>query len=351
MIHFEFPEQLISPRPRILLIKLRSIGDVIYNTAVYSAIKAKWPDSHLTVVVEAPSDELVESHPAVDTVLCFRKKPFREQIKFYWGLLKSQWDIAIDMHEGPRGAFMTRWSGARFRVGHKLAKRSFMYNVRLGLEEFQPKYPIDYQVALIRKMGGRFDGEPAPAIYLPDSAEKYARELLVDHGIAWDEPFCIVHPGTKRVYDQWQYEKFASLIASLQADFKLKVVLTTGPGQEHQVQKVMQYASPKTYVYFQTSLKILAALSRQARFAVCHNGGFMHLVAAMGTPVVAFFGPVSPNVWKPQGSGHAIMYSGLECSPCNKQTRKPECYQGDAECKRLITVEEVLEKVEAILKR
>ena len=66
----------IPQKAKILLIKLRSIGDVVYNTAVYSPLKRRFPDAHLTVVVERPSYDLVCDHPDADDVLCFKKGSF-----------------------------------------------------------------------------------------------------------------------------------------------------------------------------------------------------------------------------------------------------------------------------------
>jgi len=76
----------------------------------------------------------------------------------------------------------------------------------------------------------------------------------------------------------------------------------------------------------------------------------MHIASALGAPVVALFGVVNPWIWKPLGQRDIIIYKHLECSPCNHNTRKKECYEGDAECKRLIEVEDVLAGVERILR-
>ena len=74
------------------------------------------------------------------------------------------------------------------------------------------------------------------------------------------------------------------------------------------------------------------------------------MASVLGTPVVALFGVVNPRVWKPLGQQDVIIYKNLECSPCNHKSRKKECYEGDAECKRLIEVEDVLVEAERILR-
>ena len=75
----------------------------------------------------------------------------------------------------------------------------------------------------------------------------------------------------------------------------------------------------------------------------------MHLASVLGTPVIALFGVVHPSTWKPLGERDQVIYKNIECSPCYKHTRKQECYKGDAECKRVIEIEDVLEAIEKIL--
>ena len=112
------------------MIKLRSIGDVVYNTAVYAPLKKCFPDSRLTVLVERPSYDLVCDHPDVDEVLCFEKGLFWSQVQFYGRLIFAGYDVAIDMHEGTRGAVMCFLTRALLRIGNKFAKRSFLYNTK-----------------------------------------------------------------------------------------------------------------------------------------------------------------------------------------------------------------------------
>ncbi|HAX45548.1 MAG TPA: hypothetical protein DCX78_01805 [Nitrospina sp.] len=338
----------IPPRAKILLIKLRSIGDVVYNTAVYAPLKKTFPDSHLTVLVEKPSYGLVCDHPDVDEVLCFEKGSLWKQAQFYSRLILEGYDVAIDMHEGTRGSVMCFLTRAPMRMGNKFAKRSFLYSTKIDFSDLEPKFPVDYQVALIKKIGVSFD-QVTPSVHIPDHARQKAVGFLAEHGIKNGEEYCVIHSGTKKVYDQWQYEKFARLVENIPDKYGLKVVLTCGPGEEWQAESVIKLVRGRQIKYLQTGLQELGAITQGAKFAICHNGGYMHMASALGTPVVALFGVVNPRVWKPLGPRDMVIYKNIECSPCNKQTRKSECYEGDAECKRVIAEEDVLEAVERIL--
>jgi lipopolysaccharide heptosyltransferase II len=338
----------IPPKAKILLIKLRSIGDVVYNTSVYSPLKKHFPEAHLTVLVERPSYDLVSDHPDVDEVLCFEKGSVLNQIKFYLRLMLVKYDVAIDMHEGTRGAVMCYLTRAPLRIGNKSAKRSFFYNNKIDFSDLKPKFPIDYQVALIKKMGVPFDCL-SPAIHISSLAKLRANALLAQNGIKEDDKYCVIHPGTKKIYDQWQYDKFACLVETIPKDYGIKVVLTCGPDEVSQVQNIIKISQGSQPAYIQTGLQELGAVTYGAKFVLCHNGGYMHLASALGTPVIALFGVVSPNIWKPLGERDQVIYKNIECSPCYKHTRKQECYKGDAECKRVIEVEDVFDAIAKIL--
>ena len=158
----------------------------------------------------------------------------------------------------------------------------------------------------------------------------------------------MIHPGTKKVYDQWQYEKFSRLAEIIPKKYGVKVVLTCGPDEKTQVERVTKLVHSSEVVCIQTGLQELSAITQGASFVVCHNGGYMHLASALGTPVIALFGVVHPGIWKPLGEKNQVIYKNIECSPCYDHTRKPECYEGDAECKRVIEVDDILKAVERL---
>ena len=338
----------IPPKAKILLIKLRSIGDVVYNTAVYTPLKESFPNASLTVLVERPSYDLVSDHPDIDEVLCFEKGSLWSQIKFYSRLIRAKYDVVIDMHEGTRGAVMCFLTLAPIRIGHKFAKRSFLYNTRIGFSDLELKFPIDYQVALIKKIGVTFK-KISPLISISELSDQKAEILLTKNGIKKDDDYCVIHVGTKKKYDQWQYEKFARLVEIIPNKYKLRVLLTCGPNERGHIESVVNLVQGKKVACIQTGLQELAAITKRARFVLCHNGGYMHMASVLGTSVIALFGVVHPRVWKPLGRKDIVIYKGIECSPCNESTRKAECYKGDAECKRVIEIEDVLDAIEQTL--
>ena len=74
----------------------------------------------------------------------------------------------------------------------------------------------------------------------------------------------------------------------------------------------------------------------------------MHMVGVLGTPVIGMFGWANPAIWKPISDKSAVVYKNLECSPCGSKTIKSECLAGDPECKRLITVDDIMSAIKKV---
>ena len=212
---------------------------------------------------------------------------------------------------------------APYRVGHKFAKRSFLYNVKLEFGDLNPKHPIDYQVALIKKMGVEF-GEISPSIHISEPAQIKAEQLLQAEGIDAHEPFCILHPGAK-IYDRWEAEKFAQLADTIYSQHHMKTLWTCGPGQKHMVDEITPKIKSAPHAFISTNLqKHLGAITQKARFVVCHDGGYMHFASALGAPVVGMFGWTNPGIWHPPGNNATYRFKRNRVpslQPANKKRR------------------------------
>jgi ADP-heptose:LPS heptosyltransferase len=212
--------------------------------------------------------------------------------------------------------------------------------------DLQPRYPIDYQVALIKKMGVKFE-KISPAIHISETAKENAAGLLKEVGIFEQDSFCIFHPGA-RVFDRWEAWKFAELADRIFERYNLKILLTCGPGQKELVDEIIPKIKDAPYAFLATKLQELGAITQRAQFAVCHNGGYMHIVSALGTPVIGMFGWANPNIWSPIGNNTEVIYKNLKCSPCTSKAIKRECLEGNPECKRLIEVDDIITAIEKL---
>jgi len=251
------------------------------------------------------------------------------------------------MHEGTRGAVMCFLSFARFKIGGKFARRSFLYNTKINFSDLKPTVPLDYQVALISKLGVPFEN-PQPIIHVSDEWRKSARDLLTSKNFDPEKPYCIIHPGARK-YDQWQFEKFAKIAEYFFTRFNLGIILTCGPGEFGQVEKLIQCLPIKfPYTFISTDLSTLLGITGSAKFVVCHNGGYMHATSAIGVPVVALFGLTDYRIWKPPGEKSVVLHKDIDCWPCTSKTMKQDCWDGKPECKELISAEDVVNSIKKL---
>jgi lipopolysaccharide heptosyltransferase II len=168
-------------------------------------------------------------------------------------------------------------------------------------------------------------------------------ELLSRHGIDASKPLVAINPVAKWETKLWSQASFARLADRLIDRCGARVVFT-GIGQDRPVIAgiLSRMAFPAVSLAGETSLKTLAALYRRCRLLISTDTGPMHLGCAVGTPVIALFGPTAPWRTGPYGERHRVIRTGIACSPCFKRT----CPIGTGECMRQISAVRVFEATE-----
>lgn len=339
---------------RILVIKLRSIGDVVLNTPVLECLKSNFPESRLSVLVESPCEAVLQENPHVDEVLVRKKKVSSGNFfSVLWGDLKlileirrKKFDLVLDFHGGPRAANMTFLSGGTWKMGHENSPRRWAYNLHVKTPEKPVKvHAAEEQLSKLAYLG--FKTEKAlPAIWVSEDEKKTVRLLLEKKGIMQEDAFAAIHPGVLKPHQRWQPEKMAGIADHIQQNLGFKVVFVSTRNQRPQVDEInaLMKSEPISFAG-ETDLRQLIVLLSLSRFLVCHNGGQMHLAAAVGIPVFALFGPSSPVLFGPSGKGHRVFYKDLPCSPCAPRPQFESCLQGRPECLERIEADEVIDAI------
>ncbi len=347
----KFKPEYLPEKAKILLIRLKSIGDVTLNTAVFPLIKENFPGCKLDYLAMTPCDQIVSHDPNIDQVLKFSKfsgwKGAMQWLDLIKRIRQVRYHMVIDMHGGPRSAVFAAMSGAKYKVGLARSRRARFYNVRVD-PIFDHSVPaVEFQSKMLELLGLQISRQ-SPKIHLLEKELQGIKEKMKLVGINPEQPFAVIHPGVESVHNQWQPEKFAEVADTFQSKFKIQVLFDFAPNEASQVREVLKFMKTPARA-IQTTLREFAAMTKQARFLLTHNSGPMHMGAAVSSPVFALFGPVSPDRWIPQVDPNLVFYKKLECSPCNVSSRKEECFQGNSECKRLITADEVIDGISKTL--
>jgi heptosyltransferase-1 len=173
-----------------------------------------------------------------------------------------------------------------------------------------------------------------------------AEKLLARNGIKQINPLVTIHPMAKWDTKLWSNKKFSELADRLIEQYDVDVVFTGSQGDRATIQDIVSGMKRKAVnLAGETSIIGLAALYEKSDFLVSTDTGPMHLAAAVGTPVVALFGPTAPWRTGPFGPGHKIVrVLGLTCSPCFKRT----CETNGTECMERIFVDDVLKEIQGL---
>jgi heptosyltransferase I len=343
---------------KILIVKLSAIGDVIHTLPALNALRQQYPQGHITWLVEEAAADLVIGHRALDRVIVSgRKRWIRElkgpgrrqaliEIRRFWRELRDiRYDIIIDFQGLLKSGVLVWLARGKRRIGFDRGMQHQEHSY-LFLNERIP--PVDMEVhALTRGLMllGAIGVNTRCVVYdVPMSAgdHRQAASLLKRHGIDGARPLAAVNPVALWETKLWMNDRFAALADRLIGDMGVDVVFTGGPADRPVVDAILaRMTTPAVNLAGKTSLKTLAALYRRAAFLVSTDTGPMHLAAAVGTPVVALFGPTAPWRTGPFGEGHRVVRTAPSCSPCFKR----RCDERRCCCMRGISVEMVLEAV------
>ena len=341
----------------ILIVKTSAIGDVIHTLPALHCLRRQYPEARITWLVEEAAAAVVVGHPALDRVLVVGRKGWirewragerlaagRQAWHFLRELRDTRYDLLLDFQGLLKSGIWVALARARRKVGFGRgmdhAEMSYLFlNERVPAVSME-MHAVDRELHLLRAIGIEC---PEVRFELPLTAADHAaaRDLLTAHGLGPDTPFVAINPLTTWSTKHWQATKFAQLADRLLAA-GMVVVFTGGPGDEPGVAAIQGLMQAKAVnLAGRTSLKSLAALYAKARVVVSTDTGPMHVAAAVGTPVVALFGPTAPWRTGPYGEGHRIIRLGLPCSPCLKK----QCQYGTTACMTDIPVDEVAQAV------
>jgi len=169
-------------------------------------------------------------------------------------------------------------------------------------------------------------------------------DLLQQHGLANPKRFVAVNPVAKWESKLWSKRKFAQLADRIIATCDVGIVFTGSFEDRPAIRRIEEgMSAPAVNLAGETTLKMLAALYAEAEAVLSTDTGPMHLAAAVGTPVVALFGPTAPWRTGPYGSGNQVVTAGKGCAPCFKR-HCPTC-----DCMALISVDHVFDAVSKII--
>lgn len=322
----------------ILLLQLKRIGDLILTTPVIAALRERFPEAVVTLIVWRDGAPLLPALAGVDRTYVIQRK--LSDVRIFRAVAREKFDYCIDFTGNDRSALLAFLSGAQKRIASNWTRVQSKFRAG-AYSEFVPDrvselHTVDFHLSLLEPLGIR-DASTAINLQLPASVREKANDIRRLQKI--DTPFVMFHPGSARSEKFWDAQRWADVIEHARSVLKLKPALTSGSStleQKHVAEiknglsSVRGASQPPSLSYDapggeaaadalvdlsgKIDLLTLTALIEQARMIVTVDTAPMHLAAAMHTPQVVLFGPTNPFHWRPRESS-ALILQGRSTSP------------------------------------
>lgn len=336
----------------ILIVKLSAIGDVIHALPVAPILKQRFPAARITWVVEKPAYDLLTNNPYIDEIILFDKPKF----KSLGGILANgrelakplrarQFDLALDLQGLFKSAAIVWLSGAPKRLGYCNMRELSHWVSTPVIGPHCQGHVVDRYLDVVRALGCEVIQSVQFPLFITEQEAQAAEAIAAQAGLRQGTRYAVLAPGTNWATKCWPTRHFAALADKLYQD-NIIPVLIGGKGDSRLAEEIAAVAEiPPVDLTGKTSLKQLAHIIRKASCFVGGDTGPMHLAAAIGTPVVALFGPTDPARNGPYGDQHKVLLVDRECRGCWKR----QCPHSEI-CLAVISPELVYQSVRCWIK-
>lgn len=351
---FRRREKPKAPR-RILLLRLERIGDLLMALSGIAAVRSLAPEATIDLVVGSWNEELARAIASVRVETLDARWLAREGsgldlpalVRRAAGWRALRYDLAINFEPDVRSNLLIATAGASWTAGYRSAGGGPLLDQAL---DYDPgSHTSDNARRLVAEvLGPPSNACPEPLLAIPEEHRRRARAII---GTA-ARPLVAMQVSGGRPVKQWDPDRFAEVARRLSATRGATILLTGSRDDRPLIDRVSR-ALPSTAVIDasgEDSLLTLAALLTEAELLISGDTGPMHLAAAVGTPIVAVFGPSDPRRYAPRGPLDQVVRVDLPCAPCNRIRLPPaRCTGRTPDCLALVAADRVFDVAAAVL--
>ena len=315
--------------PKILVIRRDNIGDLVCTTPLFTALRARFPTAHICALVNSYNVEVLSGNLDVDTVYAYTKAKhlpagksvlgvYLDRIKLFAVLRRERFDYAIIAGAPflPRTLKLARMIRPRHIIGFTETGKRGAQHIDMGIPHALPTllHETEDIFRLLAPLG--ITGTPPGLRVIADAAESATARQALDR-LSTAAPTIAIHISARKVSQRWPSAAFVQLIRALHTRHGARFMLFWSPGAEdnplhpgddNKAAEIMRELEGIPILAFPThTLQALIGGLSVCDFVICSDGGAMHLAAALGKPIVCFFGKSDPNRWHPWGVSYRLL--------------------------------------------
>ncbi|MBN2364580.1 MAG: glycosyltransferase family 9 protein [Calditrichaeota bacterium] len=327
-----------------MVIQLRAIGDVILTTPVFSVLKRNFPTANIHFLTGQGMHELVEGLPEIGALFTLPESGnLLQNLQFYFNIRKQNYDLVIDYQCTPGTAFITWLSGAAFRIGWKMERRQWAYN--LYSDANIERVYVSYQKCRALKLIGVHEESRMLRVKIAENQYPIVDNFFREHNISRENLLVNITPKGKRPARQWFPEKIAELADFLIDNYNAVVFYNRAPGEEKYASEVAALSKNLIHILPLWPLSTFAAFLDCIDLHISYDNGPKHLAMAVGTPTISLFATDFPDLWNPMDKpDHPFILAPVPCRFC----RLKKC--PIMICMKKVDVSDVVAKIQEIPK-
>jgi ADP-heptose:LPS heptosyltransferase len=306
-----------SKPARILLIRLKGIGDVILSTSLLRALQKAFPESELHFLTREFCAPILRYNPRLKKtwVLPSKSAPLSETLRFILKLRRERFDWVIDLAAEPRSAWLTWSTGAPLRTGYAFRFRQWAFNHPVPKNKVR-KYQAEVNLDLIRALGVPDNGIQAELFFGPE--KEWAEDLFKREEWAGKGPRIGLNPTGTWPSKRWPVSYWRQLIQRIYQNWKIQPILLGGPQDNDLIMEIATGLGNSLKIKPQTDLLQAAAIIGKLDLVIGNDGTPQHLAQALGVKSLTLCGPHWGIGWvKPGDERHRHLQHFLDCGPCD----------------------------------
>jgi lipopolysaccharide heptosyltransferase III len=333
------PQPLGPPRwdwqnvHKVLLVRLRSIGDTVLATPSLWALKRFLPQTRVDILLEDWVAPLLAGSSLVDNVITLDRGSVASRAHVARELRRTRYDVVYNLHGGTTATFLTRASGATHRVGYANYQYARLHNhlapSPLVLWGREKTHSAEQQLALLGWTGVPVTDRPASQLGVAANASASVAARIAAAGLSEGQPFALVHPTAAFATKQWAVKNFAQVVEHL-AGLNIATVAIVAPHEAATGEELTRLCNRPFLIFHDLTLPEVTVLASRARLFVGNDSGIAHIAAAVGVPTVVIFGSSNRAHWQPWATAPAeVVFEEMTCQPCHgyfcEKFDQPEC--------------------------